>query len=70
MSVDQPHADVFHADVIGEFREAREEIVDLTRHLARLHLLLAQHGIEDPARANLSPRERRVLAEADERLAG
>lgn len=69
MSFDQSHADALSelADVKHENAVLSEDVADLVRHNARLHLLLAEHGVADPARANLSPRERRVLEEADKR---
>jgi hypothetical protein len=68
MSFDQAHADALRdlADLKHENRLASEQIVELRGELARLHLLLAEHGINDPARANLSQRERQELADMDE----
>lgn len=55
MSFDQGYAD------------ALEEIAELKSEVARLHALLTEHGVEDPARARLSKEQRHRLAEADRR---
>lgn len=63
-----------YADALQELDEVKhqnvvlaEEVAELQHETARLHVLLAEHGIADPARAKLSARQRRVLAEADVR---